>query len=248
MMKQLVKQAMASLGYQIVPLPPPRPAPSPLPPLNVRVDRDDLRYCLGVIEQIVVRDDSSMTLERSHRYLDEQRVGFYYAVLDLLESTGILRPGARVLDVGVYFGYMLRMIHRHHPGVSCHGTETNETRLEVARRLCPDAEIRLGSIDDLNPDQPFDLIILTEVLEHLVVPSAAIQKLATIGKALLFTVPDGRVDRTEAMQFNEKWGSYRGHVNFWSPESWRYMLDHELPGRHVTTGELPTTKMYGLIR
>lgn len=88
---------------------------------------------------------------------------------------------------------------------------------------------------------------LTEVLEHLVHPEAALRKLAKVGRTLLLTVPDGRRDTTEAMQFNPEWGSYRGHVNFWSPESWAVWLKRELPNHVIHTGPLTTRKMYAIV-
>ena len=246
MLKSLVKRGFRSIGYQLVPVAPMRVSHDDVP--NPRFDQQDLDACLRIIEEIVTRPDSRMAWDRSQRYLDPRRANFYYAVLDLLESANVLTAHARVLDLGVYFGYMLRLLQRYHPDAEYHGTETNDTRLAVARELCPFAHIQHGTIDSLDAAQRFDLVLLTEVLEHLVNPVDALHKVVGIGRTVLLTVPDGRVDMTEAMQIHEEFGSYRGHVNFWSPESWRYMLERELPNRAIQIGTLPTRKMYALVQ
>jgi SAM-dependent methyltransferase len=49
------------------------------------------------------------------------------------------------------------------------GFELSETAVETAKRRCPDADIRVGSLEDRFPfaDAAFDAIWCTEVLEHL---------------------------------------------------------------------------------
>ena len=217
-------------------------------PAHPRFDQHDLDEAIAVIERHVKADGSLMTWDRSRKYLDPWRVYFYHAVLDVLESTGALRERPQVLDIGVYFGYLLRIIHKHHPTADYHGAETNATPLAIAKELCPFANISHATIDSLDDSRAYDVVLLTEVLEHLVHPEQALHRLASFSKMMPLTVPDGRMDTTQAMQFNRQWGSYRGHINFWSPESWQNWLMRELPDHEVRTGKLPTKMLYAIVR
>jgi hypothetical protein len=241
MLKSLVRASLRRFGYRLCRIESQDFQPNP------RIDQSDIEASRSVIERITKGSDGSMTWERSQRYFSPERINFYYSVMEVLETNGLLDESPRVLDVGVYFGYLLRILHRFHPSGMYSGTDTHDTRLAIARELCPWATIWHGTIDDLEPDQRYDIVVLTEVLEHLVDPGMAVEKLTKIGKVLMLTVPDGRVDTTAAMQFNSDWGSYRGHVNFWSPESWRFWLERELPNCKVETGRLPTKKLFALV-
>jgi hypothetical protein len=242
MLKALVRGVLGHFGYRLV-----RHRLHDFP-LNPRIDQQDWQESLAVIARVTKHHEGSMTWDRSQRYLGLERVNFYYAVLEAIEESDILRDGARVLDVGVYFGYMLRILHKFHPSVHYFGTETHETRLAIAQELCPFATIWQAAIDDLDGAERFDLVLLTEVLEHLVHPEQAVHKLARLSRALFLTVPDGRSDTTSAMKFHPEWESYRGHINFWSPESWENWLNRELPNYHIRTGTLPTDKIYAMVQ
>lgn len=146
MLKRVIQRALQQVGYRLTPVLKDRS------PQNPRFDRHDMDVALKVIARHVSHNGGSMTWERSQRYLDVRRVNLYLAVLDQLESAGVLKEGTTVLDVGVYFGYMLRILHRHHPAAIYSGTETNDTRLAIARELCPFASISHGTIDGLPDD------------------------------------------------------------------------------------------------
>lgn len=242
MFKRLVKAALRRFGYRLS-----RIRPDDFPS-NPRIDHEDVWSSLRVIERVTKNGSSSMSWERSRRYLDDRRVNFYFGVLEVLEQRRLLEEGMRVLDIGIYFGYLLRILHRYHPTASYHGTETHETRLAIAKELCPFAAIWRGTIADLSNSEPYDLVLLTEVLEHLVNPAESLHKLIDITDVLLLTVPDGRRDVTQAMQYHPEWGSYRGHVNFWSPESWQSWLGGELPNHKIDTGRLPTDKLFAVVQ
>ena len=76
----------------------------------------------------------------------------------------------------------------------------------------------------------YDVILCTEVLEHLEYPWRGLQTLmsaARPGGRVVITVPNGRLDRS-----NE-------HINFWSSESWRAFIERECSGLTFSTMQLP---------
>ncbi|WP_192576534.1 class I SAM-dependent methyltransferase, partial [Halomonas lysinitropha] len=63
--------------------------------------------------------------------------------------------------------------------------------------------------------QRFDILVATEVLEHLEYPEVALDNLLSglnYKGRLFITVPNGRED------------TFSGHIHFWSPESWRLFI------------------------
>jgi SAM-dependent methyltransferase len=73
-----------------------------------------------------------------------------------LERTG-LEPGWRVLDVGCGAGAFLRVVAER-GGVS-HGIDASEALIAFARTRLPDADLRVGEMEDLPwDDDTFDLV------------------------------------------------------------------------------------------
>ncbi len=240
MSKSLIRKVLGRFGYRLTRVPPDQYRRNP------RFDVDDLNKSLAVVKQFLPSD---IHWAGARKYLQPRRVSFYYETLDVLEAANLPLDGARVLDVGVFFGYMLRILHNYHPTGIYSGTDTNDSRIEIAKALCPFAKIWRGTIDSLEVGTNYDLIILTEVLEHLANPQVALQRLRDITTGyLLLTVPDGRYDSTAAKEYRSDWDGYTGHVNFWSLESWRHWLNRECPNDEIRTGKLPTGQLYAIVQ
>jgi 2-polyprenyl-3-methyl-5-hydroxy-6-metoxy-1,4-benzoquinol methylase len=107
------------------------------------------------------------------------------------------RSGASItiLDVGCGTGSQLG-IPLARLGYEYAGIDMHERSVIEARRLAkdvPNAEFACGSVDDLE-DGPFDVVILSEVLEHVNDPgallAASLEKLHGSG-LMIVTVPNG---------------------------------------------------------
>jgi SAM-dependent methyltransferase len=73
-----------------------------------------------------------------------------------LERTG-LEPGQHVLDVGCGAGAFLRLVAER--GVVPHGLDASEALIAFARTRLPDADLRVGEMEDLPwDDDTFDLV------------------------------------------------------------------------------------------
>ncbi|HSE30656.1 MAG TPA: class I SAM-dependent methyltransferase [Pyrinomonadaceae bacterium] len=157
-------------------------------------------------------------------YLDMQ---FYQRLIALLAERGVVYKSKRVADVGCGTGNLLKFILPYDP-LTLTGFEYSENALAIARSQLP--EIDFQYLDVYNPPAAhFDVIFCIEVLEHLLYPDTAfhniVEMLAPNGVAL-FTVPNGRID------------TFEGHINFWSPESWKVFLEHNCAVCDIDTGLL----------
>jgi SAM-dependent methyltransferase len=68
-----------------------------------------------------------------------------------------LEPGQRVLDIGCGAGACLRLVAER--GGEPHGIDASEALIELARKRLPNADLRLGEMEDLPwEDDSFDLV------------------------------------------------------------------------------------------
>ena len=85
-----------------------------------------------------------------------------------------VRPGARVLDVGCGNGFTVGQFMAR--GCEVVGIDLSETGIEQARKSYPNARFEvIGATQGLLGElgcEPFDLVVSTEVIEHLYSPRA----------------------------------------------------------------------------
>lgn len=164
-------------------------------------------------------------------YLSPERRKFFTLVIGLLSSRGIEANGKRIADVGCGTGHLLEEVKRVFLSASLTGFEYSTSALKIAQNLLPEARFHEFDIyEGLKGREQFDVVMCTEVLEHLLYPARALENLlamvASSSGTLLLTVPNGRTD------------TYEGHINFWSPESWKVFVESSAAqlGCRVETG------------
>jgi 2-polyprenyl-3-methyl-5-hydroxy-6-metoxy-1,4-benzoquinol methylase len=223
-MKALVKKCLASLGYEVRKVQRGGAAPG---------------SALSAIEHNsqAMRDSFYSDPQQVEGYLTQERRQFYRDVTGLL-SKHVPRLGESALSIADYGcgpGLLLKHLGTCSPRSKCHGYDFSPSGLRIARGNFPAAHFETRDLYQAYTDR-YDIILCTEVLEHLERPRAAlenlIQQLAPGGN-LLLTVPDGRVDQ------------YAGHIHFWSPESWQLFVTEAagdlavLTGRVASRGPIP---------
>jgi 2-polyprenyl-3-methyl-5-hydroxy-6-metoxy-1,4-benzoquinol methylase len=167
----------------------------------------------------VYRDDRLLS-----EYLGAERAGFYEEVAEIVARE---HPRA-VIDVGCGAGSLLRAVVERTAPERVVGVDHARAGVDRARQLVPSGEFRAQSLYDLDPTETFDLVLCTEVLEHLRHPEAAaavLVRLCANSGTILITVPDGAQD------------TYKGHVNFWSKDELEIFL-----GQY---GEVEVSRMRG---
>jgi trans-aconitate methyltransferase len=95
------------------------------------------------------------------------------------------------------------------------GVDHSERGIRRARELFPSATWVVADLYSIAVKERFDLVLCTEVLEHLNEPRRAIDQLRGLcarGGRVAITVPDGAED------------SWEGHVNFWDEAALRTFL------------------------
>jgi len=177
------------------------------------------------------------TREWSNRFLSRDVLKRFQDTLDILRDNHIDLSGVSVMDVGCGNGMLLKFLSENFPVSAQAGMEYAEAAIVVARELNPVPEY---IVHDIN--EPFGVqygaVICTEVAEHILYPDRAVRNLLGMVQdkgILLITVPNGRND------------TFAGHINFWSPESWKVFVEQNSGGLKFSTGGVENTLLYAII-
>lgn len=126
-----------------------------------------------------------------------------------------------VLDVGCGEGFTLARLQKEKIGKSFEGIEYDESAIELGKKLYPRLEITKGDIYKLPfKDNSFDLVVCTEVLEHLEHPKKAYKELIRVSKKyILLSVPNEPFftwQRLVRFQNIFHLGAHPEHIQHWT--------------------------------
>lgn len=129
-----------------------------------------------------------------------------------------------VLDVGCGEGFTLARLKKEKIGKSFEGIDNLDESLEIAKKIHPDLNIKKGDIYKLPyKDNSFDLVLCTEVLEHLSDPKKAYKELRRVSrKYVLLSVPNEpffTIQRMARFQNILHLGAHPEHIQHWSARS-----------------------------
>jgi 2-polyprenyl-6-hydroxyphenyl methylase/3-demethylubiquinone-9 3-methyltransferase len=158
-----------------------------------------------------------------------------YFLPPILALSGSLASGARVLDVGCGNGSTAGCFLAK--GCEVVGIDLSETGIAVARQAYPTGRFEVAPADEFILQnlrcEPFDLVISTEVVEHLYAPrsyaSGCFQALRPGGRFICSTPYHGYF-KNLALAVLNKWDAHAnplwdgGHIKLWSPKTLSALL------------------------
>lgn len=138
---------------------------------------------------------------------------------NLLDLVAKLAPQT-VLEVGCGEGEVASRLAVTHPLARIVALDVDHPVVEEAQRRHPGLAVLTASADRLPfPDDSFDLVVLSEVLEHLDDPDAALAEAARVSRShCIFTVPHEPIWRGLNMlrgAYVRDFGNTPGHVQHW---------------------------------
>ncbi len=133
-----------------------------------------------------------------------------------------------ILDVGCGEGITIKNI-RMSNHVHVVGLDISDEFLKTAKKINHDVDFIKGDIYDLPfGDDSFDLVICTEVLEHLINPEKALKELKRVSRRFcLISVPHEpifRVGNILKLSYLRNLGNTPGHIQNWSKKSFENLL------------------------
>lgn len=164
-------------------------------------------------------------------YFNDNRLGFYKSVLDLILEKKINLNGKTIADFGCGSGHLLELISSVFNAESSTGFDFSEAGIEYAKKTFKNHLFFVKDIYENVTLNTYDFIMCTEVLEHLEYPDKALWNMLNSLKdkgVLLITVPNGRIDTIEE------------HINFWSPESWKVFVESIQNSKYKFTFDIST--------
>lgn len=133
----------------------------------------------------------------------------------------LLKKGEKILDIGC--GNSLLPIRAKEKGVEIEAADIAEIVLEAyAQRGISTQKIDLENLDKFSLTQNYDVVILSEVLEHLKNPEEVIIQLEKNTRHFILTVPNSAFYRYRwhllvRGRFFKQWVSHPSeHLRFWS--------------------------------
>jgi len=147
---------------------------------------------------------------------------------DLLAMVKPLNP-QRILDAGCGEGFTIMKLMENGIGKRLVGVENSKIAISLSKKVNPQLTIKFGSVYSLPyKDNSFDLVICTEVLEHLNEPEKGLSELVRVSKKyLLLTVPNEpwftyqRILRGKNLLH---FGAHPEHVNHWTVGAFKKFL------------------------
>ena len=155
---------------------------------------------------------------------------FYSSLISLIKPLGI----ESILDAGCGEGFTIDKLKENGIGKKIEGVEYSKDAILLGKKLFPNLIIKQESIYELPyKDNSFNLVICTEVLEHLEKPSEALKEILRVsGKYLIISVPNEPLFMLSNLLRGKnlsRFGNDVGHINHWSPLSLkRYLTQNKV--------------------
>jgi 2-polyprenyl-3-methyl-5-hydroxy-6-metoxy-1,4-benzoquinol methylase len=147
----------------------------------------------------------------------------------------VLHPGMRVLDVGCGNGFICGEFLKQ--GCCVVGIDLSPQGIEIARRVHPNSRFELLPADDKLlenlREKPFDLVVSTEVVEHLYAPRSYAKGCFGAlkpGGRFICTTPYHGYLKNLALALAGKWDAHAnplwdgGHIKLWSRRTLERLL------------------------
>ncbi|MCL5432842.1 MAG: class I SAM-dependent methyltransferase [Patescibacteria group bacterium] len=134
-----------------------------------------------------------------------------------------------ILDVGCGEGFTLQKLKENKIGVLLKGIDKSDISIDIGRKMFPDLDLKTGDIYKLSYNKnSFDLVVCSEVLEHLKSPIIALEELKRVSKQyLLLTVPNEpfyRISRFLRGINVANFGDHPEHINHWGMISFKNLI------------------------
>jgi ubiquinone/menaquinone biosynthesis C-methylase UbiE len=150
---------------------------------------------------------------------------FNKKLIDLAKFT----KSSKVLDVGCGEGFFLVSLARNKVGKTYEGVDNSATAIKLGKKMYPTLDIKIGDIYNLPyKDDSFDLLICTEVLEHLKDPKKALSELKRVTKKyVIFSVPNEPffiLSNFFRGKYITRFGNHPEHINHWTYPGFKKFL------------------------
>lgn len=150
----------------------------------------------------------------------------------LVREVKELKPKT-VLDVGCGEGFTLEQLRLAGIGKRLEGVDFLPRAIELGRKEHPELDLKVGDIFDLKyKDSSFDVVICSEVLEHVPEPEKGLEELVRVSKKYcVVSVPNEPFFMLGNFLRGKNWSRFGNdieHINHWSFWQFKKMVGKKL--------------------
>ena len=145
---------------------------------------------------------------------------------NLLEMLEDCEPFEYIADLGCGEGFIIDTITTRYPNVKIDGFDISQSALDIAKTKHPNFNFYQSDVKELPEPaktSKYDLVILTEVLEHIDDYKKVLENIQNMSfKSLIISVPDEPLFSISNLIFGKnikRMGKDPEHVNFWTDRS-----------------------------
>ena len=154
-------------------------------------------------------------------------------LVDTVCDLSLKNKPKRILDAGCGEGFMIKEISKKNEDVEIIGFDLEESALKYARKMNPNVEFVKGSVYKMPfENSSFDVVVLSEVLEHLEDTEKALDEIKRVSKLFcVVSVPNEpyfRLGNITRFAYLSRFGNTPGHINNWSRKSFVNMVSKKL--------------------
>lgn len=137
-----------------------------------------------------------------------------------------------ILDVGCGEGFTLDKLSEEGIGKKLEGVDFLKTAIDLGKKAHPKLTLKQGNIYDLEyKNNSFDLVMATEVLEHLEDPLKGLKELIRVSKKyLLLSVPNEPFFMGANFLRGKnwsRWGNDIEHIQHWTSKSFQKFIESQ---------------------
>ncbi len=161
-------------------------------------------------------------------------------------------PMTNLLEVGCGEGFLLAALQKRYPHIPMLGLDYSDVALRAGREIFPQLKLEHGDIYRLaQADKSYDVVVASEVLEHLDRPEEAMKELVRVSKrTLLLSVPNEpwfRLSNLASGNHMKRFGNHPEHVNLWSRRGFGRFVS-QFADVELLTGSYPWTIVRARVR
>lgn len=149
--------------------------------------------------------------------------GFFSAYNQLL--TPICSDGCTILEAGCGEGEVTNYLYKNIKHAQIDAFDISDEVIETAQQRTGNTPIHfsVNSIYDFPTDKKYDLVVCSEVLEHLEYPEKALARIKSVSNGYMICSvprePIWRILNIARGKYIKAFGNTPGHINHWSKRS-----------------------------
>lgn len=166
--------------------------------------------------------------------LNKRILGLLETMVGQINASSPAGSAVRILDAGCGEGFVTGMLKAEFKDAEIVGLEYSAEAIEMAESGNPGIHFVRGDITHMPfGDRSFDIVLCTEVLEHLAHPEVALKEIARVARqAILLTVPHEPwfcLGNLLALKNVGRLGNPVDHVNHWTFGGFSRFLSGNFP-------------------